>query len=83
MHSKSLRLFGPDWKSHLKSGLIQAQHESNAVSFDFAAFRKSIEGRSFAANIWQLLGSMTFFQRLRRIQALESIKNWVKQLLKL
>jgi hypothetical protein len=80
VHSKSLRLFGPEWKSKLKVGLIQAQDQSNAISFDFAAFRKSIQGRSVAAIIWQLLGSVRLFQRLRRIPALEYLKNYFKQL---
>lgn len=83
VHSKNLKLFGPNWESNLKLGLIQAQQKTNKLSFDFAAFRKSIENRSFFEILWQLLGSLTLFQRLGKIRVLASLKNYTKKLFKL
>jgi hypothetical protein len=81
IHSKKLGLFGSNWSQKLEIGLKQASMRSNQVSFEWTALLKSLEGRSKREKIWQLLGAVPLFQNLRKINALEKIKDKIKRLM--
>ena len=81
LHNKKLSLFGMSWKSNLYRGLNQAQFRSNALGFEWKAFYRSLQGRSFKGNVWLILGSTPFLRKLRKIRLLESVKDSLKRLI--
>ena len=83
IHSKKLGLFGSAWNSELRNALDQALTQSNQISFDRNALRKWLEGKSLKENIWLLLGAIPIFQKLRKVNFLERIKEKIKRLIKL
>jgi hypothetical protein len=78
IHSKEISLFGPSWKQKLISGLNQAKTQSRRTSFRWNALLKSLEGSSTRGKVWLFLGAIPIFQKLRKIEILEKVKNRIK-----
>ena len=83
IHAKYLPLFGPNWERALQLGLEEARNKQKSVSFSLRALILALKGRKLRQNIWMLAALIPGLNRLRRIRAIESLKNRVKNLFKI
>lgn len=80
VHAKYLPLFGSNWESELKLGLEEARSNKKRNSFHFKALILTFRGRKMRQNLWVLIALIPGVNRLRRIPAIESLKNQLKGL---
>lgn len=80
IHAKYLPLFGPNWERALHLGLIEARGKHRRISFSLRALILALKGRKLRQNIWVLAALIPGLNYLRRIRAIESLKNRVKNL---
>ncbi len=81
LHSKYLPLFSANWSNALEFGLLQAQKQRKTYSFEIKAMYWAIRGRRFRNTAWILIAHLPGMKRLRKLGALESLKNLIKKLL--
>lgn len=83
VHSKYLPLFGENWESALELGLEEARTNKRRISFDFKALTLALKGRRLRQNFWILISFIPGIGQLRRIRAIESLKDQLKRLFKI
>jgi hypothetical protein len=81
LHSKYLPLFAGNWANALESGILEAQKQQKRYSFEFKAMYWGIRGRRVRTTAWILIAHLPGMKQLRKLPALETLKNLLKKLL--
>ena len=80
LHSKYLPLFAGNWANALERGLYQAQKQQKRYFFEIKAMHSAIRGRRVRNTVWILIAHLPGMKQLRKLQALETLKNQIKKL---
>jgi hypothetical protein len=83
LHAKYLPLFGAKWGEALIKGLNQAKMKRNKYSFHIDSMLQALQSRKPHQTIWILIAMVPGLAKLRRIPAVESIKDYLKRLLRI
>jgi hypothetical protein len=81
LHSKHLPLFAGNWADALESGILEAQKQQKRYSFEIKAMYWGIRGRRVRNTAWILIAHLPGVKQLRKLRALETLKNLLKNLL--
>jgi hypothetical protein len=83
IHSKSLGLFGKDWKHKLHDGLLEARNQENAKHFLPSVFAGLVRSNGFLATFWEIMGNMPILKWATKYPNGKRIKNQLKSLLRI
>jgi len=83
LHSKYLKLFGPDWENALRIGLKEANSTDKKYSFSFKIFKSLLKENGPKLTFWEILANFPGIKRLGSNALGKSIKNQIKRILRI
>jgi hypothetical protein len=83
VHSKFLPLFSVNWAHELDKELRKARGKRRVTMFNLRAFIGAIKDRKLKDNVWLVFASIPGIKYLRKVTFLESLKEKIKDYLKI